>query len=1029
MKDAEFRDIVEEVREQTDILEVIRQCISLDRHNKALCPFHDEKTPSFSVNPKGQYFYCFGCGVGGDVFKFLELYENKPFIEVLREIAEQADTSILPLTPEDKKRIKHGRVIEDILTETAKFYHRSLIPQARSYLTKERGFDDEIISRFQIGYANGGLREHLIDKCSLPLDLCLKAGVLKKTEKEAATDYFYHRITFPNLKRGRVVHLSGRCLDGQEPKYLHLPGEIRYLYNEDALSNEQVFIAEGVPDCLSAVQAGYPAVGVFGSAGFKQEYLPKFRCCETVYLCLDGDEAGAKAALKIGSLIGERVRIVQLPEGLDLNDYFKDRSKDDFEGLVASAEDVVKYELSLIPADTDKTELPRRLKPVLEKLAPMDKAKAETYLSYEIKPRFKLKREDIDGYRDLLNKHRKAETEARNTQLPNTDTELVYTALFHGLVDLVEHNGTPAFLVREGNRLSILPQIEKDGVIYVPPPKEQIPWLLPRGEGVLRYYEPQAAKERDEALYYDLLAYHVDISELPGEAYYDLIAAWDMHTYLLETVQYSPIICLFAVPERGKSRTGKGMIHVAYRGIHVESLRDAYLVRVANDLHASLFFDVKNIWRKAEKNGSEDILLHRFEKGAKVPRVLFPERGAHRDIVYYSIFGPTIVGTNETVHRILETRAVPISMPETNKRFENDVTPELSLPLKERLVAFRARHLGESLADIPKPAAGRLGDILKPLQQIIRLVKPEREESFLGLVKELEAEKLIEKADSLEAQILTVLAEAKGFVEQDFRKINDICEKGKNLLVRAYKYFDIQWEEGHTPENMAMKLFLDYNDTFDYAYAWYSYYHASGNMSHHLIPGDFKLTKKRLESFLAETKAWFKDLAKGPECIITHYDEENSTVVLIKHGSYIRTVAYWRENEIEMISFRPASEDILLYNKETEILSIKASFRKDRERYIKSFSRCIMGDESLAESKERDTIYTLKPLQDGSFSWSGNESIKAIILTEVRLKLPGGTEPVIKISSGDMRETLAEDISDIGLDSGELTYAHFSLRS
>jgi len=268
-------------------------------------------------------------------------------------------------------------------------------------------------------------------------------------------------------------------------------------------------------------------------------------------------------------------------------------------------------------------------------------------------------------------------------------------------------------------------------------------------------------------------------------------------------------------------------------------------------------------------------------------------------------------------------------------------------------------------------------------------------------------------------------AEARGLILQDFRKINDICEKGKNLLVRAYRYFDIQWKEGHTPENMAMKLFLDHKEAFDYAYAWYSYYHSSGKMSHHLIPGDFKVTKRKLESFLAETKEWFKDLAKGPECLITHYDEENSTVIFIKHGSYVRTMAYWKEDKIEMISFRPASEDILLYDKDKEILSVKASLQKDREQYINSFSRCIMGDESLAESEGRDTIYTLEPLQDGSFNWEGNENIKKIILTEVRLKLPGGTEPVIKISSGDVRKTFAEDISDIGLDTGELTYAHF----
>jgi DNA primase catalytic core len=786
MRDIELRDLIEKVRERTDIVQVIGQHITLDRHNKALCPFHEEKTPSFSVNFKGQYFYCFGCGAGGDAFRFLELYEDKHFMEVLAELAHQAGIPLTTLTSEDQQCMREIRTIEDILTETAAFYHQGLTPEVKDYLTKGRGFSEETISRFQIGYASGKLREHLIDKQEFPLDLCLKAGVLKKAEGDSVRDYFYHRVIFPNLKRGRVVHISGRSLDGQEPKYLHLPGEIRYLYNEDALSSKAVYIAEGIPDCLSAAQAGYPAVAILGSSHFKPEYLPRFSRCKTVYLCLDGDRAGKEGTLRIGGIIGERAKIVQLPQGLDLNDYLKDHPKEDFESLIASAKDIIKYELGLILPDTDKIELPQRLDPILRKLARMDKAKAEAYLSYEIKLRFKLKKEDIDGYRDLVNKYRRGEAEAPNIQTASPDTGPLYTALFDGLVDLVEHKGSPAFLIKDGDKLSILTQVERDGVLYIPPPKEQIPWLLPRGEEVLKFYDLQEVlpqRKGDGALYDDLLTYHKAISELPGDEYYDLIVAWDLHTYLLETLQYSPIICLFAVPERGKSRTGKGMIHVAYRGIHVESLRDAYLVRVAHDLQASLFFDVKDIWKKAEKNGSEDVLLHRFEKGAKVPRVLFPDRGAHRDIVYYSIFGPTVVSTNEGVHRILETRAVHLNMPETSKRFENDVTPELSLPFKERLIAFRARHLGETFTDIPKPAAGRLGDILKPLQQIIRMVKPEREPSFLRLIRELEAEKLVEKADSLEAQVLSVLIGLEDQVERGMlpiKKITDVFNEGKS---------------------------------------------------------------------------------------------------------------------------------------------------------------------------------------------------------------------------------------------------------
>ena len=130
----------------------------------------------------------------------------------------------------------------------------------------------------------------------------------------------------------------------------------------------------------------------------------------------------------------------------------------------------------------------------------------------------------------------------------------------------------------------------------------------------IRLQEEIGQQVSDQALYEDLLIYHRAVSELPDDRYYDLIVAWVFHTYLIELAQFSPVISLYAVPEKGKSRTGKGMIHVAYRGVHVESPRDAYLIRFANDMNVSFFFDMKNIWKRFEKEGSEDVLLQRFER-------------------------------------------------------------------------------------------------------------------------------------------------------------------------------------------------------------------------------------------------------------------------------------------------------------------------------------------------------------------------------------------------------------------------------
>ena len=698
MKEYEFKNLIEQVKTKTDIVRVVGRYVQLNSYNKALCPFHNEKTPSFHVDPRKQIFRCFGigCGKRGDVIEFVELIEHMSFWEALTKLAREAGVSIPKFTPEYEDRVKEIRQIEAVLQETAEFYHKNLPEKAKEYLISERGFTEKTIERFQIGCANGGLRSHLIENPNYSLEACLKAGVLKREDNGEIRDYFYRRIIFPNIKRGRVVHLTGRSLDGKKPKYLHLPGEMQYLYNEDALIGRNVLVGEGPTDAISAEQAGIPTVAVLGSNS-KPKFVSKFSQVEVVYIALDGDDAGKKGILKIAEPFGDKAKIIELPKGNDLNDYFRVHSKEDFKKLAVNAKDLVEYQVSLIPASIKKIDLPGKLEPILKRLACMNKVKVEAYLD-EIKKHFKLKKPDVDGYRELIKGYRQDNNKEIDIKASNSDNNKCYTASFEGLVDIVEHKGNPAFLIKEGEALSILSEIDRDGVIYVPPPRENIPWILPRGEEVLKYYDERnelTQEELDEQLYYDLLVYHVDISELPSEAYYDLLVAWDMHTYLQEQLQYSPIINLFAVPERGKTRTGKGMIYVAFRGIHVECLREAYIIRVTNDLHASIFFDVMDIWRKLEKYRSEDILLQRYEKGAIAPRVLYPEKGAHRDIVYYSIFGPTIVGTNRAIHKILDTRSIQTNMPETSKRFEQPVTPESALDLKERLVAFRAAHLGE----------------------------------------------------------------------------------------------------------------------------------------------------------------------------------------------------------------------------------------------------------------------------------------------------------------------------------------------
>jgi hypothetical protein len=683
-------------------------------------------------------------------------------------------------------------MIIDILSDASKFYYENITKEAIEYLVGKRGLTQEIIDRFQIGFASGGLKEYLTGQYKYPVELCIKSGLLKKGTDGMVSDFFYKRITFPNIKNGRVVYITARNLDDSEPRYLNISSKINYLYNEEALWEKEVYTTEGIIDCLTLINIGYPAIAIYGANNFKQEFANKFSNCKKVYICFDSDEAGKEAAIKVGELLIDKAKIISFPKGIDSNKLVIVNGKEKFTELIEGADDVIVYQLKQIPEDINKVELPHILEPILKKLSEMDKAREEAYLNHVIKQRFKLKGKDIEGYRDIIKNYRK-ESSLEPESMSEDNQE--YIALFDGLVDLIEYNGQSAFLVLEENRLAIKNQVELDGKLYVPPPKEVIPWTLPRGKEIISLYNKTrgiSTEELDRELYDDLITYHRKISVLPLNEFYDLIVLWEMHTYLLENFQFSPMICLFSVPERGKSRTGKAMIYVSYRGMRVESLREAYIFRIADCFQASIFFDVQDLWQKAEDNQSEDIFLNRFEKGMKVPRVLYPERGKFKDMVFFNVFGPTVIATNQSVDAILETRAITINMPDTTTIFENLVEEGKSLPLKERLVLFRARHLGKQLPDTENPAGGRLGEMLKPLLQVVRMVYPEKEVNLQNIIHFISSQRMIEKIQTIEAKILTVIITLRDNVVNGVLPIKDITDtynkyKSKGTMITYQK--------------------------------------------------------------------------------------------------------------------------------------------------------------------------------------------------------------------------------------------------
>ncbi|MBL7131297.1 MAG: hypothetical protein ISS45_07860 [Candidatus Omnitrophica bacterium] len=364
----------------------------------------------------------------------------------------------------------------------------------------------------------------------------------------------------------------------------------------------------------------------------------------------------------------------------------------------------------------------------------------------------------------------------KKSKKPNKEeSPIIKSAKFDKLIDIVEHDKTINFLIHHKRNFSVTEKEDRHYVKYVPPNRKQIPFLLPRFPEVFKHYK----QDNDKDLFLGLVQYHRETSELPDKGYYYLLAAWDMHTYLLEKVRYSPYIIFDGVHEMGKTRTGQGMINVSYRGFLNDSIREAHIFRYSDYFGGAMFFDVRDFWSKVIKAKSDDIFLKRFEKGSRVPRVKDYKKEQFDDMVYYDVFGATIIATNESISPILESRGIVINMQKSLKDF-GDITPEQALPYKERLVAFRARHFGESLPDIPRPTKGRLGDILKPLFQIVHLVHPESMPVLAELVKHIESGKNYEKSQSLEANLLNAAWQRREKISNNLLPISEIAEYLEN---------------------------------------------------------------------------------------------------------------------------------------------------------------------------------------------------------------------------------------------------------
>ena len=365
------QETIDRIRNTADILDVISQYVNLKKRGRnffGLCPFHDERTPSFSVAPDKEIYHCFGCGAGGSVFNFIMEHENLTFVEAVQQLGTHYGIEVVLSGDSGSKQL--FTQLYELHEIAAVVYTKNLFSEkgkaALNYLL-ERGLTEDTLKEFKVGFAPDSwefLTKRIKGK-GYSRESVDKSGLFGKG-KQGVVDRFRSRIMFPIMNRsGKVIAFGGRVFESEDPaKYMNSPetplyrkSEVFYGYHKTApavRSSGSAILVEGYMDFLQFVQAGIKNVlAVSGTAFTTRHAVHIGKITQKVYLAYDGDEAGQKAALRAGyALLQNRIAalIVQVPEGLDPDDWVQKKGVDIVRTGIENAVPLLNYHLETTAA-------------------------------------------------------------------------------------------------------------------------------------------------------------------------------------------------------------------------------------------------------------------------------------------------------------------------------------------------------------------------------------------------------------------------------------------------------------------------------------------------------------------------------------------------------------------------------------------------------------------------------------------------------------------------------------------------------
>ena len=381
------QEYIQEVVRRNDIEDIVGQYVQLRRRGRTLtglCPFHNEKTPSFVVYPDTQSFYCVGCGAAGDVISFVRKYNNLGYVETVKQLASRAG---MPLPEEDDKESRARQRLLEINRCAARYFYEQLnarTPEAalaRRYWREKRGLSDAAIRRFGLGYAPEDFTGllHYLRRLGFSEEELEYSGLVKRSAKGNLYDIFRHRVMVPIIDvRGAIIAFGGRVLDDSKPKYVNSPETLVYHKSDTVFAlqiakrsaSHRYVLCEGYMDVISMHQAGIDtAVCACGTALTPDQIKLISQYADEVILSYDSDEAGQKATLRSLELFRNspvRVGVLQIPGAKDPDEYIKKYGADRFKALLDGVGNALDFRLGRLRSQYDLKQDAQRLEYVKE---------------------------------------------------------------------------------------------------------------------------------------------------------------------------------------------------------------------------------------------------------------------------------------------------------------------------------------------------------------------------------------------------------------------------------------------------------------------------------------------------------------------------------------------------------------------------------------------------------------------------------------------------------------------------------------